>query len=90
MKHSVKPRVHGRLYKQMLVHATVGLYGHDGMWLKLSPYYFVVCNHDPCNAREYRGLCVLSITSPGKLHRTAIICLDSVLAEALLKYSLVF
>ena len=90
MKHSVKPRVRGRLDKRMLVHPTVGLYGHDGMWLKLSPYYFLVYNHDPCKTREYRDLCVFSITSPGKLHRTARICLDSVLAEALLKYSLVF
>ena len=88
--HSVKPRVRGRLDKRMLVHATVGLYGHDGMWLKLSPDYFLVCNHDPCKIREYRGLCVLSITSLCKLHRTARICLDSVLAEALLSYSLVF
>ena len=65
------------------------VFAHDGEWLKLSRNYFLVCNQGPCETREKRGLCFPSMTSPGKLHRTARICLDSVLAEAMLKHSLV-
>ena len=53
-EHSVKPRALGSLDKRMLVLTTVGLYGHDGEWLKLSRDYFLVCNinHCPCETRE--------------------------------------
>ena len=61
----------------MLVLATVSLLGHDGEWLKLSRGYFLVCNQGPCKTREWRGLCVLFMTSSGKLHHTSSICLDS-------------
>ena len=45
----------------MLVVATVGLYGHDGMWLNLSRDYFLVCNHGHCETREY-GVFALSLS----------------------------
>ena len=51
-ENSVEPRARGRLDKPMLVHVTVGLYGHHGELLKLFRDYFLVCNHGHCATRE--------------------------------------
>ena len=50
-EHSVKPRARERLDKRMFVHATYGLYGHDGECVKLSRDYSLVCHDGPCETR---------------------------------------
>ena len=51
-EHSVKPSARGRVDKRMPALATIGLYGHDGEWLKLSRDYFLFCNHGSCETRK--------------------------------------
>ena len=72
----------------MLELATIDLYGHDGKWLNCLATISKFVTTDPVRPGN-SGVFVFSLmTCLGKLHRTARLYLESILAKALLRLSL--